>query len=152
MSKSTTKPCVKCCRTQRNRRGDCTFCAKAHRAAHYKKNAATYRQRARDRAAAIARVHPELLRDYQLKRRFGISYNEYAQQLQAQGGVCAICKQPETAIDSRTGKARLPAVDHNHETKLVRGLLCSSCNLGLGYFNDTPALLRAAAGYLEEHQ
>ncbi len=67
----------------------------------------------------------------------------------AQGGVCAICEQPETA--QRSGRAKWLAVDHDHGTGAVRGLLCSNCNPMLGYAKDDPALLRAAASYLESH-
>jgi hypothetical protein len=59
-----------------------------------------------------------------------------------QGGVCAICEQP-----CRTGK-RL-AVDHDHQTGHVRGLLCRTCNSGIGLLNDDPDLLRKAADYIE---
>ena len=59
----------------------------------------------------------------------------------AQGGLCAICgrKQPEKWL----------AVDHDHETGVIRGLLCSRCNSGLGQFKDNPDRLRLAADYLE---
>ena len=64
--------------------------------------------------------------------------------LEEQGGRCAICKtdQPGTP----TG---VWPVDHNHASKRVRALLCSSCNAGLGHFKDNPGLLRAAAIYVE---
>jgi hypothetical protein len=45
--------------------------------------------------------------------------------------VCAICQQPETAL-SRNGAVPPLAVDHNHTTDDVRGLLCMRCNLLLG--------------------
>lgn len=41
------------------------------------------------------------------------------------------------------------SVDHDHKTGLVRGALCTRCNLGLGHFRDSPKLLRFAALYLE---
>lgn len=60
----------------------------------------------------------------------------------AQGGRCAICKRkPE--------EWRRLAVDHDHETNEIRGLLCSRCNTALGLLGDTAALLRAAADYLD---
>jgi hypothetical protein len=59
-----------------------------------------------------------------------------------QGWVCAICGNP-TATGHRL------AVDHDHTTHRVRGLLCESCNNGLGRFKDSPELLRLAALYLE---
>jgi hypothetical protein len=77
-----------------------------------------------------------------LRRLYGVSLERYDEMLTTQGGVCAICEQT-----CPTG--RYLAVDHDHDTGLVRGLLCSKCNPGLGWFNDDPARLRAAADYLE---
>lgn len=88
-------------------------------------------------------------RKLQLKRSFGITPEQYAEMLAAQGGTCEICKKPETA--ARNGRVKDLAVDHCHNTNAVRRLLCSNCNHGLGHFKDDPALLRAAAGYLERH-
>jgi hypothetical protein len=68
---------------------------------------------------------------------------EYAEQLVRQGGVCAICKADPATL------SRMLAVDHDHVTGAFRGLLCINCNTGLGKFGDDPALLRAAAEYLE---
>lgn len=59
---------------------------------------------------------------------------------EAQGFRCAICReQPERLV-----------VDHCHESDWVRGLLCQSCNQGLGMFRDRPDVMRAAAGYVEQ--
>ena len=58
------------------------------------------------------------------------------------GGVCAICGGVST-------DGRRLAVDHDHITKDVRGLLCQPCNVGLGVFGDSPEVLRLAADYLE---
>ena len=72
-------------------------------------------------------------------RRYGISQEEYEVLLEKQDGKCAICQRDYKA----------PCVDHDHETKKIRGLLCQTCNRALGQFNDDPALLRVAAEYLE---
>lgn len=66
----------------------------------------------------------------------------YDQLLAKQGGKCAICG--EEANGNRL------AVDHNHETGEIRGLLCHQCNTGLGSFRDNPQLLKQAIAYLGE--
>jgi hypothetical protein len=78
-------------------------------------------------------------------KRFGITPEQYEGLLAVQGGVCAICDEPDRSID----KPRL-AVDHDHETKDVRGLLCVSCNRGLGFFRDNPDILVKAVEYLRQ--
>lgn len=80
-----------------------------------------------------------------LKRRYGITPEDYDSMLEAQEGLCAIC-----GGGCKTGR-RL-AVDHDHETKAVRALLCAACNQGLGNFADSPETLEAAARYLRSHK
>jgi hypothetical protein len=65
---------------------------------------------------------------------------EADEMLKDQGGSCAICRAAPAAH-----------VDHDHETGAVRALLCFNCNGGLGQFRDDPAVLRAAADYVERH-
>jgi hypothetical protein len=61
--------------------------------------------------------------------------------MKIQDGRCAICrKKPQTG--------RRLSVDHDHKTGEVRGLLCTLCNQGLGYFKDDPGRLGAALEYL----
>ena len=93
-------------------------------------------------------------RNHQLKYKFGITLEEYNLMVKSQGGVCAIC---EGVNDTRrrgthNGKdvAMSLAVDHNHKTGKVRGLLCSACNTSLGKFKDDPVLLKKAIHYLEK--
>lgn len=76
--------------------------------------------------------------------RYGITDDDYLRMVASQGGVCVICKQPETG-----GRTKRLSVDHCHASKKVRGLLCGSCNRGLGSFRDDPSRLRAAAAYIE---
>lgn len=74
-----------------------------------------------------------------LRRKYGITNGEYERILDSQGGVCAICK--------RTGRKRL-AVDHDHRSGMVRGLLCWRCNKHLiSNFRD-PERFYSAAEYL----
>lgn len=90
-------------------------------------------------------------RDAQRKALYRLPRGRYAEMLTSQGGVCAICNQPEA-------DGRALAVDHDHGCcrenvcgQCVRGLLCTACNQGLGKFQDNPELLRAALAYLERH-
>lgn len=98
-------------------------------------------ERARQRPAAVERSHADHYR-----RTFGISLEEHAAMLEAQGGRCAICRS-----DKPGGRGRF-AVDHCHSSGRVRGLLCVACNAGLGQFRDDPDLLRAAVAYLAVHR
>jgi len=87
-------------------------------------------------------------RDRHLQKKYGISHSDYEQMLDAQGGVCAICKVSEPQNQS---KGRMN-VDHCHSTGLVRGLLCDRCNKGLGAFADNIDLLLTAVSYLSKSQ
>lgn len=82
-----------------------------------------------------------------LLNRFGISLNEYSQIYMEQGGKCAICGG--THAGTRNGKDKTFAVDHDHKTGKVRGLLCEACNTGIGKLKDDPEVLRSAIRYLE---
>lgn len=95
------------------------------------------------------RWKPKMQRGYKLKRAFGLSLEDYQQMLDRQGGVCAICKQPETT-KSNTGGDKNLSVDHCHKTGKIRGLLCHHCNTGIGKFNDNVDLLEAAIKYIKE--
>lgn len=82
-----------------------------------------------------------------LKYFFGLTMEEYDAMLEAQGGVCAVCGRPERHIGNH-GKVKNLAVDHDHESGRVRGLLCQDCNRGIGMLGDDPDRLRAAIAYL----
>lgn len=95
----------------------------------------------------------ERTRASSLKKNYGISVDEYDAMWEAQDGKCALCRGAnEDVIDWRTGKPRMLAVDHCHNSNKVRGLLCEHCNRGLGCFKDDVALIRRAADYVESHQ
>lgn len=82
-----------------------------------------------------------------LKKEYGITPQDYNALNKSQKGCCAICGC--TKADNSGGK-RL-AVDHNHETGKIRGLLCDRCNRGLGYFKDNVDFLKKAITYLLSH-
>lgn len=81
-----------------------------------------------------------------IKNKYGLSWDNYLLLFSFQDNKCAICPNSVTKEVS---------VDHDHKLKkgvkgFVRGLLCKTCNWGLGSFKDSPDLLRKAAEYLEE--
>lgn len=81
-----------------------------------------------------------------LKKRYGITVDDYNAMLDAQGGGCAICGGAQA--DGRDFRLH---VDHDHETGRVRGILCGSCNRGLGNLGDDPDRCEAAAKYLRRN-
>jgi hypothetical protein len=97
------------------------------------------RHRLRDSGVVAHRNPPT--RDYYLRRRFGIGIPEYDALLDAQGGACGIC--------GGQNFGRRLAVDHDHETGRVRGLLCTRCNAALGSLGDSEASLQRALDYLK---
>jgi len=73
--------------------------------------------------------------------------------LEAQGGGCAICSSGPVLDESLRWRADWDGwhVDHDHNTGIVRGILCPPCNLMLGYAKDRPDVLAAAVKYLATH-
>ena len=70
-------------------------------------------------------------RDWHLRSRFNISKEQYDEMLMAQDGLCAVCREREAFVE-KSGKIQDLAVDHDHQTGEVRGLLCVGCNRGIG--------------------
>jgi hypothetical protein len=75
-------------------------------------------------------------------RSYSLTTDEYKEMVIRQGGRCAICGSSDTAL----------CIDHCHSEGSVRGLLCNSCNLGLGFFKDDPSRLGKAIRYIEMSQ
>ncbi|MBO0732258.1 MAG: endonuclease VII domain-containing protein [Acidimicrobiaceae bacterium] len=91
-----------------------------------------WQQRNRERVSAQKRL-----------RKYGLTLEAFTELLSLQGGACAICGTTET--HPKNGWA----VDHDHTTGRVRGILCHDCNKALGIMRDDPKRLRRAADYLE---
>jgi len=138
-------------------RNDCKACNLAAKAARYRADPEPTKARVRKwqaenrekvldwrRDYAASGRKGENGRRYHLKKKYGLTVEQYDEMLLAQGGGCAICgrpPRPDIAL----------YVDHDHATGQVRGLSCFRCNNALGDFNDDPALLASAAAYLDGH-
>jgi len=108
---------------------------------YYKRNTEKYRSRARE-------------------YRHGITPEQYQKLFEEQKGNCALCGNPESVLVKRTGELLPLSIDHDHSCcpygknrrncgKCVRGLICSHCNKGLGYFKDSITNLEKAIEYLK---
>jgi hypothetical protein len=102
--------------------------------------------KARKRKERIERPHTIPDRKAWLKKNYGITIEDYNRMFEEQNGTCAICKQ-EGIIKKGT-----LCVDHCHTTGVVRGLLCHSCNVGLGHFLDNKETMKTAIKYLEKYE
>lgn len=81
-----------------------------------------------------------------LQKNYGLSVAKYAEMLEQQDGVCAVCERGETMLQK--GRVQSLSVDHDHETGRVRGLLCHACNVALGMLREDPALMMRLALYI----
>ena len=106
----------------------------------YKENSKRWRKNNREKTGLYAR-------NARLKA-YGVSPEQYSDMLVSQDGVCAICRRPESA--KYREKIRALAVDHNHESKQVRGLLCSLCNRMIGMAGENVQVLLNAVEYLRK--
>jgi len=117
----------------------CKACHSLYRREHYVKNLEKYKEKARrwERENKLACLHNKL-------KKFGLSVNEYKQLEIKQNYVCKICGKPPT-------RGRL-CVDHCHKTGKVRALLCSSCNLAVGYVKENYQTALLLADYIKDFQ
>ena len=140
-------------------RGECRTCFQARARTRAETNPAL-REIARERARRWVEDNPDRKRDYNrayaeagkkgpsdrkshLKRKFGITLEDYDRMLADQGGGCAICGDPPGATALH--------VDHCHESGRVRGLRCFRCNSALGNLREDARILAAALAYVTRH-
>lgn len=85
----------------------------------------------------------DYLQDLHLRRTYNISLEEYKKLLSNQDNRCIICTRHVNELPTKL------SVDHDHSTGKIRGLLCTKCNVGIGYFQDNSDLLRKTITYLD---
>jgi len=133
----------------------CRICAAAHQRERIAALSSEQLEDFRRRKALSTSKFPETRKRARL-RVFNMTLEQYEQLLAAQGGLCAICRKPETARN-KAGLIADLSVDHDHRCcpekgtscgSCIRGLLCARCNNGLGQFQDDPVALAAAISYL----
>jgi len=110
---------------------------------HYQENKEYYREKRLRWTKENKEYSVAMYRKKHLRYKFNITPEQYAEMEKKQEGVCAICKLKS--------KKKL-CIDHCHETNQVRGLLCVSCNFGIGYLQDDIKLLEKAKQYLYEYK
>ena len=139
-------------------RNECKACWKAICRARYVANRDEYIERARNWQKAHPEYYQERLRRNReedrehraevsrrghLRRKYGLSTEDFEFLRVAQNDVCGICGEPEAAGLH---------IDHHHESGLIRGLLCGKCNKAIGLLKEDPALFDAASSYLQRTQ
>jgi hypothetical protein len=121
----------------------CGTCAGHQRHYYYKELSCQPCKDANNARSRLAkkkiRTSPRYRRTEKIKAH-GLSIEQYENILNSQGGVCAICKLPESAVNPYSKQPRNLSIDHDHSCcpgrhscgKCVRGLLCHKCNSALG--------------------
>lgn len=114
----------------------------------YQESQSRYMEMNRDKAiarsAAWYRGNLERAKETTRKsrlRRYGLTLEAFTAIVQSQNGICPICQI----------ELKEPAVDHDHKTGAVRGILCRKCNVAIGQLKDDPETLRRAVNYLESN-
>ncbi len=129
--------------TKNGRYSYCRECCSRESRERYKKNRVGIARQSRQRYKDSKQVQ-EARRQYRLKHKYGLTPEQHRQIYLDQGERCALCGDSMPYDWLYT--------DHDHQTAKVRGLLCCSCNTGLGHLDDSVEGLRRAIEYLEKSQ
>lgn len=114
----------------------CKECARIRRIGYYHKN----RQKEIKKSSTYNKKNPDIVKNAALKRKYGITLEQYLDIYRRQNGLCQICKNHSDTFEDDL------VVDHNHTTGKVRGLLCHGCNLSLGNIKEN---INSAIGLVE---
>lgn len=109
---------------------------KSYMRAYYQKNKKNWRRYNRGRTR-WRRENPERWKEIRIKHLYGLSPEQYERLKKRAGGRCQVC-----------GEKKKLDIDHDHKTGVVRGLLCRTCNTGIGLLKESPRVLEKARIYL----
>lgn len=82
-------------------------------------------------------------RESEYQRKYGITIKQYNKMFNLQHGCCAVCNKHQSTFEKRL------AVDHNHKTGKIRGLLCAGCNANVGFYEKRQKMITA---YLKKYK
>ena len=116
----------------------CILCKESKNETDFNKN-----KNGKDGLGTVCRSCNSLkMRQHHLKTKYNLSPDQYEEMSKAQNHLCAICGRTRQ-------KTKRFAVDHCHKTGALRGLLCASCNSGIGKLGDSIEMLEKAIHYLK---
>lgn len=120
--------------------------SKAYKFAHSRLPKQRAIQKARRDTPGFKDYMDPIKRTSMLRKRYGLTQDDYQRMLDRQNGGCAVCHTTVTG-----GRNRYFDVDHDHETGLVRGLLCRRCNITLGHYECFQNMAQMFEAYLHEY-
>ena len=101
----------------------------------------------RKRNVKFTKTNPSYQKEQNMLNAYGLSLAQYNKMIAQQNNKCCICKTAFT-IDKKNSIH----IDHDHESGKVRGILCSHCNVLLGYAREDISILRSAIRYITKHK
>jgi hypothetical protein len=119
----------------------CQSCSSSYGSGYYR----GHRKEIINRGKRYYAAHKRENKDAKLRRLFGISLEQYQTLVVRQGAKCAACHKPLGKI---ADGALRPVVDHDHESRRVRGIIHANCNCIIGFARENPTILDYLASYL----
>lgn len=114
---------------------------RAQHAARYKAWAAANPEGNRERNRKRRAAKPDRYAIYEIRKNYKVTLQEAERLYNLRKAGCSIC-----------GSKTRPMIDHDHESGMVRGILCGHCNLALGHAQEDPERLEELARYIRRHQ
>lgn len=127
--------------TGKYRDGACRACRKQKGKRDYKNNKEIILASQKDLHKRRLKDNPDYWKHRGLMARYAMTQEDYEKWFHKQNGQCALCYKPPK-------QGQRLHIDHCHKTGIVRGLLCLTCNAGIGQMDDNPELLKRAAEYI----